>query len=159
MSSGECGNRWTAELVAEFERACPTAAEFALRLPWTSECGEQSLAVGALLARVASLYGGGSTPDEISERIERGGGGVLDRGEALALTMDVAQAVRGGLVPGPFWWEPHLLVAHLATHWARTALPERGEAITSLLGARLWLPPDQGCSDRRDGYRAHLLDL
>lgn len=137
------GQRWTADLADELTAACGEHAATIAQLPeWVRLSVSPLLAGALLLARLASLYVAGETPDDIAERLRRTVAAPAEcaPADALAAVLAVTEMARSATLPGPLWWQPWLLVDHLATMWARDELDSGTADVIGILRRDLSLP-------------------
>jgi hypothetical protein len=136
------GRRWTVALADELTAVCGEhAAAIAQRPEWVRRSVSPHLASALLLARLVSLYAAGEAPDKLAERL-RGTVAPAEcaSADALAAVLAVTEVARSATLPGPFWWEPWLLVDHLATMWARDELDSGTADVIGILQRDLSLP-------------------
>jgi hypothetical protein len=144
MSTAEHHARAWTDALAEsvLEPLLPATQERLQLVPWIRSFDSPRLASSALMARLASGYSLGETPDDLIGRLASAAahdGRSLDTDVATAIVLTAVQMVRSATLPDPRWWEPLLLAEHLAIACARIELGTQGDA-RALLRDRLWLP-------------------
>ena len=137
--------RWTHALAARtIETLRPEARSTLLEIPWIAARSRPELAGAAVMARLASAYAAGDTPDRMRAMLAAAAGEQepIDAAKARSLTVVAVLMVRSGAaLPNPRWWAPHLLCDHLAVAIAREDAAS-GAPDAANLTERLWLPEE-----------------
>jgi CHAT domain-containing protein len=128
---------WTESLVAAVMRPLRERTEAQLAtIPWIARFPAPELAAAALMIRLASRYAAGERPDELIESLRQSCtelDGAQAREDARGLVLVARLMVHSAMLPDPRWWEPLLLVEHLALACAREATAN-GDDPAEILG-------------------------